>query len=32
MYSRTPVIRILKGDEIQFELARVRVNGVDLKN
>ena len=27
MYSRTPVIRILKGNEKQFELARVRVMG-----
>ena len=32
MYSRTPVTRILKGNEKQFELARVRVIGVDLKN
>ena len=27
-----PVIRILKGNEKEFELARVRVFGVDLKN
>ena len=27
MYSRAPVIRILKGNEKQFELARVRVMG-----
>ena len=32
MYSRTPVIRILKGNEKQVELARGRVIGVDLKN
>ena len=30
-YSRTPTTRTLKGNEKQFELARVRVIGVDWK-
>ena len=29
IYSRTPVIRTLKGNEKEFELAEVRVIGVD---
>ena len=31
IYSRTPVTRTLKGDEKRFELAGVRVIGVDRK-
>ena len=31
MYSRTPITRTLKGNEKQFELARIRVIGVDWK-
>ena len=31
MYSRTLVTRTLKGNEKQFEVARVRVIGVDWK-
>ena len=31
MYTRTPLTRTLKGNEKQFELARVRVIGVDWK-
>ena len=30
-YSRTPVTQTLKGNKKQFELARVRVVGVDCK-
>ena len=30
-YNRTPISRTLKGNEKQFELARVRVIGVDWK-